>query len=478
MKKIVSSIFLFSFVFALQTTSLSLVGHSQVDNLPLLYLSKNRIPQNLTSKFLSNIRYTHSNKNNNLLFVSNIFFNDQEVQLFEFGLKYNFKSTEFILGMIDDKDYDSLAINEHIIFGKNHEPLRRITIKSSEYLPLPWGNDNSFWDRILFSYDFTNGVLDKDYKYLWDDYYWQEAKEVYYSKEPRLHYKKLQFKIKIAESTDFELGLNHAAIWGGTVVNITNDTTKTFPNDLKSLHKVIFWQTGTTEYDRNEVTGGVIGNHLGSIDFAVINKSRSIDIKYYYQHIFEDGGSFWFDNTFDGLWGINIKNKNHNARIRELTIEFLNTKFQSGNIHPNGVDSYFWHDQYPAGWQYEGVSMGSLFISPNQNRSKILFISSKMKLNENVDLLMHAGLGKIYHYYGYKGWDVEVETLFSENYNGKYKSAYLSMKRKLKNNSKIEINLIFEESLKTSYNPALEKKISTELTEFLNIKYSKNISFN
>ena len=464
-KKIVSFIFLLSSVFALQTTSLSLAAHSQVDNLPLLYLSKNRIPQDLSSKTLSNIRYTHSNST--LLFVSNIFFNNQEIKLFEFGLKYNFKSTEFIFGMIDDKDCDSLAVNEHIIFGKNHEPLRRITIKSSGYLPLPWGNDNSFWDRILFSYDFTNGVLDKDYKYLWDDYYWQEAKEVYYSKEPRLHSKKLQFKIKIAESTDFELGLNHAAIWGGTVVNITNDTTKTFPNDLKSLHKVIFWQTGTTEYDRNDVTGGVIGNHLGSIDFAVINKSRSIDIKYYYQHIFEDGGSFWFDNTFDGLWGINIKNKNHNARIRELTIEFLNTKFQSGSIHPNGVDSYFWHDQYPAGWQYKGVSMGSLFINPNQNRSKIVFLSSMIKIRKDLNLTSHFGYGNIYHYYGYKGWNEVVENLFSNEYGGKYKSIYISLKSQLKNGIQVEYDIVLEEKLNIAYDQYLVKNISSNWGNFI-----------
>ena len=471
-KKIVSSVFLLSSVFALQTTSLNLATHSQVDNLPLLYLSKNRIPQDFTSNFLSNIRYTNSNEN--LLFVSNIFFNDQQIKLFEFGLKYNFKSTEFIFGMIDDKDYDSLSVNEHIVFGNNHEPIKRITIKSKGYLPLPWGKDNSLWKRILFSYDFTNGVLDKDYKYLWDDYYWQEAKEVYYSKEPRLHSKSLQFKIKLAESIDFELGLNHAAIWGGTVVNVTNDTTKIFPNDLKSLHKVIFWQTGTKEYDRNDVTGGVIGNHLGSIDFAIINKSQSLDIKYYYQHIFEDGGSFWFDNKFDGLWGINIKNKNNNGQMKEVAIEFLNTKFQSGSIHPDGVDSYFWHDQYPAGWQYKGVSMGSLFVTPNQNRSKILFLSSLIKIKQNINLTTHFGYGNIYHYYGYKGWNVVVENLFTQKYTGKYKSIYLSLSTQLKNGIQLEYDVAFEEKLDIEYDQFLVKNISSNQNKFINIKLSKD----
>ena len=58
-KKIVSSVFLLSSIFALQTTSLNLATHSQVDNLPLLYLSKNRIPQDFTSNFDKALKYTH-----------------------------------------------------------------------------------------------------------------------------------------------------------------------------------------------------------------------------------------------------------------------------------------------------------------------------------------------------------------------------------------------------------------------------------
>lgn len=476
-RKIIVSACLISMSFGFQNTSFSLFANNK-NEMSKIYLSKNRIPQEFDSQILANFKFEKLNKNKRLIFVANVFFDQKKAQIFELGIKYKIKSSNILIGMIDDKNYNFTGINEHIIFGNSHAPLKKITFESNSDIPLPFLNELPFFNKVFFTYNFSNALLDKDYKYLWDDYYWQEAKEVYYSKEPRLHYKKLNFKYKLNQLTSIELGLNHAAIWGGTVVNKTNDTIKVFPNDINSLHKVIFWQGGTVEYDRNDVTGGVIGNHLGSIDFAITSESKSLITKYYYQHIFEDGGSFWFDNKFDGLWGVNLQNKNNSSRIKEVTLEFLNTKFQSGNIHPDGVDSYFWHDQYPAGWQYEGVSMGSLFISPNQNRSKILFISSKIKLNENVDLLMHAGLGKIYHYYGYKGWNEEVETLFSENYNGKYKSAYLSMKRRLKNDSKLEINLIFEESLKTSYSPAFEKKISTELTKFLNITYIKNISLN
>ena len=160
----------------------------------------------------------------------------------------------------------------------------------------------------------------------------------------------------------------------GTTINLHTNTKKKYSNSLNNLHKVIFWQGGREEYDRNDVVGGVIGNHLGSIGFEI----HKPNLKLYYQHIFEDGGSFWFDNMLDGLWEVNIKNLNTKLMLDEISIQYLNTKYQSGNVHPDGVDSYFWHDQYPAGWQFEGVSLGSLYISPNQNRSRILFFILKV----------------------------------------------------------------------------------------------------
>jgi len=477
-KKIIFTILLIqSIAFSFQTVSASFLINEKNQDLPLLYLSKNRIPHNFQSSFLSNIKYTHFNKSKNLVFVSNILFNEEKIRLFEFGIKYTLQSNEIILGMMDEKDYQSLSLNEHIIFANNHEPIQRLTVKSNEYIPFPWGENNKFWKAILFSYDFTHGILDKNYTYLWDDYYWQEAKEIYYNKAPFLHRKQLDFKINVNKSLSLNIGLTHAAMWGGTTVNVTNDTIIEYPNDFDDFYKVFFWKTGTEEYDRNERTGGVIGNHLGSIDLSITKQSKKGKIKYYYQHIFEDGGSFWFDNKFDGLWGINFKNNNSSLLLKEVNIEFLNTKHQSGNIHPDGVDSYFWHDQYPSGWQYKGTSIGSLFINPKQNRSQILFLSSLLKIKKDLNLNLHIGYGNIYHYYGYKGWDEEIDIYFND-YEKKYKSIFLSLKSTLKNNTKIEYNLALENNLKIDYNSGLEKNISSVSNKLINIKITKDFLLN
>ena len=444
-----------------QTISTNFSQSTLEKDLPLLYLSKNRIPHNLSSSFLSNIRYSQFNKKQNLLFVSNIFITDKEIKLFEVGVKYNFKSNQLILGMIDDKNNETLSLNEHIIFGNNHEPIKRLTIQSNDYMLFPWGKDSSFWKNIFFSYNFTHGILDKNHTYFWNEYYGRQLREIYYSEAPFLHRKQLHIKINIKESLNLKIGFNHAALWGGTLVNLYTNTTKKYSNDFDSFYRTVFWKGGTKAYDRNDIVGGVIGNHLGSIDFAVIKKSKKIKTTYYYQHIFEDGGSFWFDNKFDGLWGINLKNNNLDSLLNEVTLEFLNTKHQSGNIHPDGVDSYFWHDQYPAGWQYKGVSIGSLFINPSQNRSQIYFLSTRVKIKENLTFDSHIGYGKIYHYYGFKDWHIPIDTYFENDYQGKYKSIFLSLNSKTKNNIEIK------------YDIALEKNLESETIKFFNIKISK-----
>ncbi len=470
-KKIITSFFLCSFSFAFQNLSFSLIANSQTD-VPKIYQSKNQLPQSFDSEIISNLKFEKLNKKKNLSFVGSLYFNNQKAEVYELGLRYSFKSHDILIGMIDEKNYEFLGLNEHIVFGNNHKPLKKITIKSNTAISLPFVNNLPFFNKISFTYDFSNALLDKNYKYLWDDFYWQEAKEIYYSKEPRLHYKKLNFKYQINELTNFQLSLNHAAIWGGTVINETNNVIKKYSNDIINLHKVIFWQGGRSEYDRNDVIGGVIGNHLGSIDFSLTHDN----IKYYYQHIFEDGGSFWFDNTIDGLWGVRAISKNNSSLFKEISFEFLNTKYQSGKIHPDGVDSYFWHDQYPAGWQYEGQSMGSLFITPNQNRSQIVFLSSRLYLNENSTIKIHAGYGKIFHYYGYKGWDINVEQFFTDNYSGKYSSILLSLKSFNKNNIQVEYNLAFEKDIDIKYEDNLEKVISYKNSVFLNINLIKELS--
>ena len=470
-RRIIVFVCICSSIYGFQSSSFAIIGKSSKD-LPKIYLSKNYVPLGVDTSFLANFKIELKKQDKPFSLISNIYFNNNIVEINELGLQYRVKSHDIIIGMINNKDFNTLDLNQHIVFGNNHKPLKRISIQSNSFIPLPFSHKINFLKNISFEYDFSNAILDENYMYIWDEYYDKKAREVFYSKAPRLHYKKLHFKYMINNRSWFVLGLNHAAIWGGTTINLHTNTEKKYSNSLNNLHKVIFWQGGREEYDRNDVVGGVIGNHLGSIDFEI----HKPNLKLYYQHIFEDGGSFWFDNMLDGLWGVNIKNLNTKLMLDEISIQYLNTKYQSGNVHPDGVDSYFWHDQYPAGWQHEGVSLGSLYISPNQNRSKILFLSSRFRIKNNLLLDIHSSFGEIFHYYGYKGWNENIEEMFIDKYNGKYQAIYINLNSKIKNDFTIQYHFAIEKDIDISHSESLQRIINYDRNLFLGINIIKEFS--
>ena len=420
-------------------------------NQSILFQSTNNVPLDLDKSLLSNIYIQYPNKSKKIEFISNIFTDGEDIDIYEMGIKLNFINNLIEIGKIKEEDNELFLVNNHIVFNNKHEPIERITIRSKKFTTLPFWKNNNFFKKVSLSYNFTNGLLDEDYMYEWDEYYGEESRTVFYSKSPRIHIKNLFVKYSINNQSNFTLGFNHAAIWGGTVENLYNNTTKKYSNSLKNLHKVIFWQEGGSEYDRNEVTGGVIGNHLGSIDFIFEKKIKDSKMTILYQHIFEDVRSFRFvregGNKFDGLWAINFTNNLANSRIKQFTIEFLNTKYQSGNIHPTGVDSYFWHDQYPVGWQYKGLSMGSMFMSPSNNRMKLYFLSSEIYISNRFTLKYNIGNGNIYNYYGWKSWNEPISNYIEEDFKGKYSGILLTLNQKIDGDFILEYHLGSEKNI-------------------------------
>ena len=89
---------------------------------------------------------------------------------------------------------------------------------------------------------------------------------------------------------------------------------------------------------------------------------------------------------------------------------------------------------------------------------------------------MHSGFGKIFHYYGYKGWNENVEQFFTDNYSGKYSSILLSLKSFTKNNIQVEYNLAFEKDIDITYKDNLEKIINYKNSVFFNINLIKELS--
>lgn len=176
-------------------------------------------------------------------------------------------------------------------------------------------------------------------------------KEGYYIKSPWLHEKFIYLSKKNINST-LGVGLVHEAMWGGHAPEIDS----AYPSGIKDFLKVFISADGPYEPPH----ANALGNHLGIWDFYYIfSKKNSAQLKLYYQHFFEDRSSMRFNNYYDGLWGLEIINKNKNLIFLTEYISTKNSKID--NIYQN--DYYYWNYQYRVGWQNQNRIIGNPFVA-------------------------------------------------------------------------------------------------------------------
>ena len=121
----------------------------------------------------------------------------------------------------------------------------------------------------------------------------------------------------------------------------------------------------TNTYQNYDVNGE--GNHLGFWNFQFNNEK----IRFSYDKFFDDASGFEFKNGIDGNWNFDFYFTDPSF-VRKIGINVLHTTDQSGNIHPPGIDSYYWHHVYTYGWRHNSFSYGNPLISPENNRKKNL----------------------------------------------------------------------------------------------------------
>ncbi|AKD55343.1 capsule assembly Wzi family protein [Spirosoma radiotolerans] len=190
-----------------------------------------------------------------------------------------------------------------------------------------------------------------------------------------LHQKALFARISIAKGRiKLYGGLTHLTQWGGRSEAIGYLAPHgQIPSSFKDYLNVVFVRqppADTTKYSQFD-SDNQVGNHLGSIDFALeINTSES-NWFLYYQHPYEDKSGVAFQNMPDGLYGIRWKNQRNNQRfqLKQLTLEFLTTLNQSGftkeigNRLYNGADDYFNNGQFVDGWTHKQRVIGTPFMT-------------------------------------------------------------------------------------------------------------------
>ena len=149
---------------------------------------------------------------------------------------------------------------------------------------------------------------------------------------------------------NFFAGVHDIAFWGG----------EGQPSSLSDYYRVFFSRpaapgTGTI-IDQN----GALGDHRGTIEFALQHKDPDRDWFLYAQHMFEDGSGlrFWYPGNF--LLGVSMINKEKESRIQRINLEILDLRFD-GNSHGQDLDNYFMSSGY-SGWVHQGYAIGTPFV--------------------------------------------------------------------------------------------------------------------
>jgi hypothetical protein len=211
-----------------------------------------------------------------------------------------------------------------------------------------------------------------------------------YIQGARLHQKYIYLKLGPRESrVKFSFGINHEVLWAGYSEDLKRSpelaVNGQLPSSWKFFPYVVFSYTPKDWYKRAGYTSFDsyrLGNHLGTYDAAVEVKLKDKKLMVYHQHPYEDLSGVLFKNAPDGLWGVNYalqvdKFKPWGLTLTHITAEFLTTKSQTGSTFYipgskyQGQDNYFNHGQYANGWSYRGRTIGTPFIIPKADLTKV-----------------------------------------------------------------------------------------------------------
>ena len=196
-----------------------------------------------------------------------------------------------------------------------------------------------------------------------------------------IHDKSLAVKFAIGKNVDLMGGLHHYAQWGGCS-EIDGPQAQSF----KDYIKVFFAQRGDASDSESDQLN-VFGNHLGNEWARLVWRARPFTLTFQYDKPFEDNSGMMFQNFPDGVWTLQFALNDRSAFVTDVTYEFINTTWQSGDVHDRpatekemakqdpespwygrvvlgGMDNYFNNSPYTSGWTHYGRTMGLPLIIP------------------------------------------------------------------------------------------------------------------
>lgn len=191
-----------------------------------------------------------------------------------------------------------------------------------------------------------------------------------------IHDKSVAVKLALGQNIDLMAGFHHYAQWGG------ESQTQSF----KDYVKVFFAKRGDAGDSLSDQLN-VFGNHLGNEWARLVWRAQPFTMTLQYDKPFEDNSGMRLQNFPDGVWTLQFALKDRKAAVTDVTYEFINTTWQSGNVHDRpateeemsrqdpsdpwygrvvlgGMDNYFNNSPYGSGWTHYGRTLGLPLLTP------------------------------------------------------------------------------------------------------------------
>ena len=273
------------------------------------------------------------------------------------------------------------------IKGTNAKPIPQIHFGTNGFWTVPYTKQ---WLQINFDFGYGH-FLDGGYKERmfegssnvnpsYTDKVWYHQKHLYFRSNPNKRF----FGV---------IGIEHAVQMGGTkhyyADGVLQETSK--KANLKTFLKVILPLGNSDYYSENVLEDWVYGNHVGVMTYQIgwnINKDHQLQA--YLDNIFEDGSGIRKGNGWDGLWGLEYKNKKSGRQyVRSVVLEYFQSTNQCGPLHwdpgdypepvksqitsmVTGNDNYYNHMYYDS-YAHYGMTPGiALITSPIYNKDGFL----------------------------------------------------------------------------------------------------------
>ncbi len=369
-KKIIV-IFFLSIIYPQSHNHMQINLFANSDNLHFLH--KNKGGLYTSNEMNNNIAFSHliAPENSKWINMKVLWRLDKDkIDLYEFSSILNFDRAELKIGsfypavLYENNKFSSGSM----VFSNNARKIKGVSASSKWY---------NFYDFFEYKAELFHGRF---------------PKQRGYSGGPYLHYKSVLIKKQFNESS-LGFSLQHAVQYGGY-----NQFNEKIPTSWENYIDVFFARAGdASQPDQDQVYKA--GNGLGS--FVLFFEKKNTEI--YFEHFFDDKSGVKTRNFGDGLLGISFSSDKFNANF-----ELINTRKQSGNQHPPGVDSYYYNGVYEFGWSNKDMTIGNSFIYPNSNR-KLVYNIALESMFKNFDIITRYAFAKVYIPYQDKNQNQPVE---------------------------------------------------------------------